>query len=110
MTTTDLYYLRLLDAVVAAGDDPHLAYVVRTRLRRALLAVERGRNTEDGARARPLNDAPAEVPALVADLRARVHVLCQPSEALNARWVNGWADVRTRIETLRGCLERRAPS
>ena len=54
--TTQQYCLKLLDQVEQAGRDPELAYLVRTRLRRALVALERGAATptKAGSSIRPL--------------------------------------------------------
>lgn len=44
--TTREYCLLLLDDVDQAGRDPELAYLVRSRLRRAVIGLERGRRGE----------------------------------------------------------------
>jgi hypothetical protein len=95
---TEHYYLSLLRAVKEAGQDARLAYLVRSRLRRALLALERGRRGTDAPA--PLADAPDEIRELVKDLRARVVALCQPSEALDAGWREEWHIVVTDVERL----------
>src|SRR5258708_6091369 len=106
MITTDRYCLRLLDAVVDAGEDPRLAYVLRTRLRRALVAIERGRH-DDAKNSRPLEEAPDHVHELVDDLRLRVYDLCQPSEALSLRWEHGWREVRAKVGVLQDWFRQR---
>lgn len=108
MNTNNRYALRLLDAVVEAGEDPKLAYVVRTRLRRALLAMERGRSSGAADERAPLADAPPMVHALFTRLSAGVLLLCQPSEALSMRWERGWRDVRSGVEELRQWMTRQA--
>src|SRR5689334_13252920 len=88
--TTQTYCVGLLEAVQQAGRDPELAYLARTRLRRALVALERGRVDEPR---RMLDGAPADVRALACNLAERVVWLCQPSEALDVRWKRDWTSV-----------------
>jgi hypothetical protein len=95
---TNSYYLSLLDAVKKAGRDPRLAYLVRSRLRRALVALERGRRGTDEPA--PLATAPDEIRELVSSLRVRVAALCQPSEALDIGWRQAWVKVLTDVERL----------
>ena len=96
--STQEYCVKLLDEVDAAGRDPELAYVVRTRLRRALVGLERGRRHGGGGIA---GAAPQEMRQLMADLSARILTLCQPSEALDVRWKREWRDVLTSVAELR---------
>src|SRR4051794_20853857 len=96
--TTQQYCLQLLDEVDAAGRDPELAYLVRTRLRRALVGLERGRRGGEGGIAAA---APAEIQQMMGDLTVRVLTLCQPSEALDVRWKREWRDVLTGVAELR---------
>lgn len=101
--TTQQHCLKLLDSVDAAGRDPQLAYLVRTRLRRALVALERGqRGGESGI----ASTGPPEMRRLMDDLSARVLVLCQPSEALDVRWKREWRDVLRDVATLRAWVVR----
>jgi hypothetical protein len=102
---TERYYRSLLDAVKEAGRDPRLAYLVRSRLRRALVAFERGRRGTDEAA--PLAGAPTEIREVVSDLRLQVAVLCQPSEALDAGWRQEWAKVLADVERLEDWFECR---
>jgi hypothetical protein len=95
---TERYCLSLLDAVKEAGRDPRLAYLVRSRLRRALITLERGRRGADEAA--PLATAPAEIRDLVNSLRVRVAALCQPSEALDVGWRQEWVMVVSDVERL----------
>jgi hypothetical protein len=96
--STERYYLSLLDAVKEAGRDPRMAYLVRSRLRRALVALERGRRGADEHA--PLATAPTDIRELVSDLRVRVTALCQPSEALDAGWRQEWGRVLGDVERL----------
>jgi hypothetical protein len=94
---TKPYYVRLLREVLVAGDSPELAYQARTRLRRALLALERGPNGDNSPS--PAATSP-EVARITRSLETRVLHLCQPSEALDARWREGWAAVSDDVREL----------
>jgi hypothetical protein len=96
--TTQEHCRKLLEQVERAGEDPQLAYLVRTRLRRALVGLERGRRDGPGGL---LADAPSEVRHLVSSLGVRVASLCQPSEALDVRWRREWGCVLSDVERLR---------
>lgn len=98
---TKPYYARLLREVLAAGDSAELAYQARTRLRRALLALERGPN---GAESVPPVAASPDVARVVRRLETRVLHLCQPSEALDARWRAEWASVSEDVRALQGLV------
>lgn len=100
--TTQAYCQRLLNEVERAGGDPQLAYLVRTRLRRALLALERGRRESPGGL---LADAPPEIRRLTTRLGSRVTSLCQPSEALDVRWKREWSDLLEEVEHLRQWIQ-----
>ena len=100
--TTQQYCSKLLNEVEAAGRDPRLAYLVRTRLRRALIALERGRSDQPGAGV--LEDAPRELQQLTRDLAVRVVSLCQPSESLDLRWKRDWQGVLADVSRLQGWL------
>lgn len=102
--TTQHYCLALLERVEQAGRDPQLGYLVRTRLRRALVALERGRS--DSREGGVLSDAPEEIRALTTELSARVVWLCQPSEALDVRWKREWSGVLRDVERLRAWLSQ----
>lgn len=104
MTVTNASYcVQLLDAVDEAGTDPTLAYVARTRLRRAVIALERGRRGH-AAHDSPISAAPPEVRRLVGELRAEVLNLSQPSEALDPIWKADWHNVLERVAALRSWL------
>lgn len=104
MSATKLHCLRLLDAVQQAGDSPELAYLARTRLRRALIALERGPRVSG----RLVPDAPTctspEIASCVRRLDQLVMHLCQPSEALDQRWRSEWSTVSSEIHKLRALL------
>lgn len=102
--TTRQYCLALLEEVDAAGRDPDLAYLVRTRLRRSIVALERGRHGDGGYGC--LGDAPQEIREIVAALGTKAMRVSQPSEALNTRWVRDWQGVLADVEALRDWLAR----
>ena len=97
--TTRQYCHGLLEQVERAGRDPQLAYLVRTRLRRALVALERGRSDAPGHRL--MEGAASDIRELVTSLGARVAVMCQPSEALDVRWTHDWDEVLDDVARLR---------
>ncbi len=92
--------LRLVQMVREAGDDPESAYLVRTRLRRALLASARFASLAsefsvpalpgDYSIPRDASPAAAKVIHLCSQIHARTLRLCQPSEAFDARWKRDW--------------------
>ncbi|MDQ3677564.1 MAG: hypothetical protein M3401_12310 [Actinomycetota bacterium] len=95
------YYRQLLEAVRRAGRNPDEAYMARTRLRRALVALERGRKTESvAATSAPLRTAPPEIADLVTRLGYEAVTLCQPSEALDVRWRRDWSSILDGVDQL----------
>jgi hypothetical protein len=100
MDTDATYCAALLEAVQQAGEDPELAYLVRTRLRRALVGLERGVNDHTGSSG-PLEKAPSTIRDLVLGLRVQVERLCQPSECIDTPWRLGWDAVMRDIAALR---------
>ena len=98
---TDItYYRQLLDAVRRAGCVPEEAYMARTRLRRMLVALDRGRNTGDVQAMGPLRTAPPEITELADALARQAVTLCQPSEALDVRWRRDWSSVLEGVDQL----------
>jgi hypothetical protein len=94
---TKPYYARLLDEVLAAGETPELAYQARTRLRRAVLALQRGPNGDSSTPPAAASPAIAQITRSLEDL---VLHICQPSEALDMRWREAWAMVAADIREL----------
>jgi hypothetical protein len=98
-----------LEAVRDAAADPGAAYVIRSRLERALLSC--GRLVAEMSD----NSAPV-MPGLIATTTARdaakrlanacntVHDLtasiCRPSESLDARWEDGWCRIASALDQL----------
>jgi hypothetical protein len=102
-----------LRSVRETAADPHAGYVMRIRLRRALLSITRTICRAHGLK-EPIFPARLHVPAragseLTALAEACNHAyahaehLCQPSEAFDARWRAEWGeldDVLARLEQL----------
>ena len=91
--------LKLLRELREAATDPEGAYLVRTRLRRALVAVTRasfGRECD-----------PA-VTRAARQLEQRALHLCQPSEALDLRWKSQWSEVEADLDALEAALRAAA--
>lgn len=106
--------LRRIDDVGSAAADPRAAYLIRSRLRRALLSCARLVAEEHGSRkpevpgvftAPPAADAPERrVIALCNRIFASAKELCQPSESFDLRWEQGWALLSRDLENLREAL------
>jgi len=101
---TKRHCAKLLEAVEVAGEDPALSYQARNRLRRALIALERGpRGMPHGEQA-PAEQS-AELRLRAQSLMRRATHLCQPSESLDDRWRREWSEVRAEVLVLRQLLE-----
>lgn len=105
VSDTTTYCIEMLDAVLEASSDPELAYTARIRLRRALLALDRGQLTSEGP-AQLIAVPPDDIRGLVDGLRERVLNLCQPSEALTGRWEDEWLGVEADLHRVREWLAR----
>ena len=107
-------WLLLFEKVREAGDDAESAYLVRTRLRRALLGSVRLATTHAGVEGPDLPGTyslPAGVSPLAAKvldrynrLYERTVRLCQPSEAFDARWRQGWGTCLRDLDELEHAL------
>ena len=95
--------LELIKSVRDIASDPDSAYLLRTRMKRALLSIGRlaayhaGTETPrlPGTMSLP-DQAPLRSRNLIAScncLLSSTRKLCQPSEALDTRWNEGWATV-----------------
>jgi hypothetical protein len=105
--------LAKIAAVRAAARDPEAAYLIRTRLRRAVLASHRAVAAQCGVRP-PQYPGYLELPK--ADSQAREVLrsanrvlaiserLCQPSEALDIRWRTGWSQLDSALVDLESAL------
>jgi hypothetical protein len=104
-----------LAAVRDAATDPRAAYLIRSRLRRALLSCARG-IAERQRLEKPVlpgqwsvtADAPPEICEVVALCR-RIYResehLCQPSESFDVRWQDGWRTLQRDLAQLNVALE-----
>jgi len=92
--------LKQLDAVRTAAADSDAAYLMRTRLRRALLTTATHVAEFEGARAPEMPGVYEPWPGMSPlsleliqtcnRIYADSEALCQPSEALDVRWRLGW--------------------
>ena len=95
--------LELIKAVRDIASDPDSAYLLRTRVKRALLSIGRLAAYHAGVEAPRLpgtmslpDQAPLRSRNLIVScncLLSSTMKLCQPSEALDTRWNEGWASV-----------------
>lgn len=107
---TKRIFVEQVAAVRAAAIDPESAYLVRTRLKRALLTCTGAAATAAGLQPpifpmpwTPPSSASAivhEVALTCNGILGDVDHLCQPSEALDVRWEQGWARVSDGLERL----------
>jgi hypothetical protein len=103
-----------LDAVKVAAEDPGAAYLIRSRLRRALLGCARAIADLQGLEKPQLPGrwtAPPAAPSQigeVATLCSRIHQtsehLCKPSESFDIRWERGWKLLRADLDRLQSLL------
>lgn len=104
-----------IDAVRSAAADPSSAYLIRSRLRRALLGCARAVAEQQGLEKPALpgqwsvrpDAAPevAEVVALCRRIYQRSEHLCQPSESLDVRWEDGWRALSSDLDRLQGAVQ-----
>jgi hypothetical protein len=105
-----------VDAVREAAEDPRGAYLIRSRIRRALLTCVRGVAEERGLEKPiyagqwlPMNALRPEEQELVDICRRtyqRAERLCQPSESFDVRWEAGWAALQDDLIKLQSALSR----
>jgi len=104
-----------LDAVRSAAKDPGAAYLIRSRLRRALLACAREVAQMQGLK-RPVypgqwvlsEDADPELVEIVEichQIHQRSKRLCAPSESFDVRWEEGWRLLSADLDLLQNRLE-----
>lgn len=97
--------------------NPDSAYVARSRLKRALLSALQVAAEEAGASG-PHVPGPFRLPEHASAEAKKVVVtcneiwttsesLCQPSEALDVRWTEGWSKVMKKVAYLEECLRGR---
>ena len=106
--------LSLIAKVRSNVAEPESAYLLRTRVKRSILSAARLAAEHLGAEL-PLLPEAMESPATSAGnpgvvlascnrLIVRTRELCQPSEALDSRWRQGWQEVLEELDTLEGAL------
>lgn len=114
--TTAIEAIERLGALRDAAEDPGAAYLIRSRLRRALLSCARLVAEREGVQKPVLpgqwalsDDASEEARAALALCR-RIYQnaahLCQPSESFDVRWEEGWSQLQLDLEELEGLLHR----
>lgn len=106
--------LRNIKRVRVSASDPQAAYLIRTRLRRALLSCVT-RAAQLAGRTPPLLPGtypvlgPPEARNLIA-LCNTIHTstvrLCQPSEALDQRWESAWRELSKQLDLLERLVEQ----
>ena len=109
----------LIERVLDAAGDPASAYLLRTRLQRSILSATRLAASQVGIEVPELPDVDvvaeqvtgeaAEVLASCSRLRGITEHICQPSEALDTRWREGWSEVKVELKCLCEVLERLKP-
>lgn len=105
-----------LAAVRQAASDPGAAYLIRSRLRRALLSCARLVAEHEGVEKPVLpgqwavsQDASEEVRAAVGLCRRiyqNAEQLCQPSESFDVRWGDGWSLLQRDLAELETAVRR----
>lgn len=106
--------LDLVKAAKASAEDPETAYVLRTRLKRSLLAagqlaaelagVQGPLMPEDIGRLIIKDQRSSEIVKICSSLIGKTRSLCQPSEALDSRWRSGWTAVHQDLHLLEKAL------
>lgn len=106
--------LKLIAKVKANIAEPESAYLLRTRIKRSILSATRLAAEELGIEVPVLPEATdlgilsagkaGEVLASCNRLIAGTRQLCQPSEALDSRWRQGWHEVLEELATLEKSL------
>jgi hypothetical protein len=98
----------MMAGVRAAAEDPRGAYLIRSRLRRSILACTRAVAEREGLPKPVLpgqwvgaTDKQAQdVVDLCRRIYDRAQFLCQPSESFDVRWEAGWRDLQTDLVAL----------
>lgn len=105
----------LVQATRIAASSPDKAYVIRTRLRRMILASLRKVAEEEGLPPPPFpteldsstlqSPRSRDIAEICNRLLARTHSLCQPSEPLVDRWREGWSLLHNEMQALEKALD-----
>jgi hypothetical protein len=111
--------LRQIRDVRESAEDPRTAYLIRSRLRRALLSCARQTAKAQGVTApkypgtwKVPEDAPADIREIAVScgrIYERSQHLCQPSESFDVRWEQGWASLDRDLDRLEDLLRSRQP-
>lgn len=104
-----------LDAVRRAAEDPSAAYLIRSRLRRALLGCARQVAEAQGLQkpvlpgqwvlADTASPQLTEIVAICRSVHQRSLALCAPSESFDVRWEDGWRALSAELDSLQSSLE-----
>lgn len=103
-----------IDGVRESAADPRAAYLIRSRLRRALLScartaaeaqdLEKPRLPGQWAIAEGADARLVEVVKLCRRIYQYSESLCQPSESFDVRWEDGWKQLSLDLDRLRAEL------
>jgi hypothetical protein len=113
MTTSD-QCLAQIDKIYEAAEDPAAAYLIRSRLRRAILSCAR-LVAEAAGTEKPQVPGVFLAPHGVSEMHNKViqlcnriygiaAELCQPSESFDTRWAGGWKLLTVELDRLRAEL------
>jgi hypothetical protein len=104
-------------AVRTAANDPRGAYLIRSRLRRSILAVTRAVAESEGLEKpalagqwiAPADERARDVIALCRRIYDHSQVLCQPSESFDVRWESGWSELKEELTQLEAAVADLSP-
>jgi hypothetical protein len=109
--------LHLIEKVRDAAADPGAAYLIRSRLRRAILGCVRMVADDLGARKPDVpghfvapagsSDTDREIFAVCTCIDGIARELCQPSESFDVRWERGWAILQRELDRLEAAVASR---
>lgn len=99
-------------AVRTAAEDPRGAYLIRSRLRRSILACTRAVAEAEGLDKpalagqwiSPAGDDGRKIVALCRRIYERSQTLCQPSESFDVRWESGWGMLQAELAELESAV------
>ncbi len=99
-------------AVRTAAEDPRGAYLIRSRLRRSILACTRAVAEAEGLERpalaghwiSPTSRAGKRIVAVCRRIYDRSQALCQPSESFDVRWEEGWGALQEDLAELEAAV------
>jgi hypothetical protein len=99
-------------AVRTAAEDPRGAYLIRSRLRRSVLACTRAVAAAEGLERpalpghwiSPASDDGRRIVSLCRRIHDRSQALCQPSESFDVRWEAGWGLLQADLTELEAAV------